>query len=144
VLELCGLEKSPDGEVNSETPRATQQQAHDPKVVYHVQISRTFHWTHDLLPALRAAGLNFEVVSQREWVQRLREGEQDPEKNPTVKLIGFFAEKYDNDLPGRMGLVFEAGKTEAASAALRGGIELIQSGLIQKYVDSWRRREWPA
>lgn len=133
VLELSGLEESLNDEARH----------FDPRTVYHVQNSKTFHWTSDLLPALRDAGLDFEIVSQREWVQRLQEGEQDPEKNPTVKLTGFFAEKYDNDLPGRKGLVFETTKTEAASPALRGGVELIKSGLIRKFVESWQR-EWPS
>ncbi|EXJ80150.1 hypothetical protein A1O1_08292 [Capronia coronata CBS 617.96] len=127
VLELCGLGTS---------DKATAY-ASDPKTVYHVQNPRTFHWTTDLLPALQAAGLDFEVVSQREWIKRLREGEQDPKKNPTVKLVDFYADKYDNDRMSRKGLVFEMHKTEEASPALRGGVELISSGLIKKYVDAW-------
>ncbi|KAI1761375.1 hypothetical protein GGR53DRAFT_525119 [Hypoxylon sp. FL1150] len=57
--------------------------------VYHLLNPTTFSWSNDLLPALRTAGLEFDVVTPREWISRLREGEQDPEKNPTVKLKGF-------------------------------------------------------
>ncbi|KAL3464342.1 hypothetical protein BJX64DRAFT_286473 [Aspergillus heterothallicus] len=115
--------------------------SYDSQTVYHVQNAKTFRWTEDLLPALKKAGLDFEILPKREWVQRLREGEQDPKKNPAVKLLDFFAEKYDNDSMGRSGLSFEMQKSEAASPALNGGVDLIESGLIKKFVDAWRR-EW--
>lgn len=114
--------------------------AHDPDVVYHVQNSRTFRWTEDLLPALQRSGLKFEILPKREWVQRLRESEQDPQKNPTIKLLDFFADKYDNDSPGRSGLSFAMEKTESGSPSLNGGLELIDSGLINKFVGAWASR----
>ncbi|PYI12331.1 putative NRPS-like enzyme [Aspergillus sclerotiicarbonarius CBS 121057] len=127
VLELSGL-----------SPSATAKcLAQDPDVVYNVQNARTFRWTEDLLPALREAGLQFEILPRRQWVQRLRESEQDPQKNPSVKLLDFFADKYDNDAPGRAGLAFAMDKTESASPSLRGGVDLIGGGLIKKYVDAW-------
>ncbi|PWY95182.1 NRPS-like enzyme [Aspergillus sclerotioniger CBS 115572] len=127
VLELSGI-------LPSDTAKRLVS---DPDVVYNVQNSRTFRWTEDLLPALREAGLKFETLPQRQWVQRLRESEQDPQKNPSVKLLDFFADKYDNDAPGRSGLSFAMEKTEAASRSLRGGVDLIDNGLIKKYVDAW-------
>ncbi|KAJ5729723.1 NRPS-like enzyme [Penicillium malachiteum] len=114
--------------------------AHDPNVVYHLQNSTTFRWTEDLLPALQRAGLQFEILHKREWVQRLRESEQDPLRNPTIKLLDFFTDKYDNDAPGRSGLSFAMEKTESASPSLSGGVELIDAGLIKRFVDSWASR----
>jgi hypothetical protein len=113
----------------------------NPTTVYHVQNSRLFHWTNDLLPALREAGLEFKIVSQRQWVQLLRESDRNPDKNPTIKLLDFFAKKYDNDKPGREGLVFETEKTGLRSAAIRDGYDVIGSGLIKKIVASWKK-EW--
>ncbi|OGM46491.1 hypothetical protein ABOM_004584 [Aspergillus bombycis] len=130
ILELSGI-------VSNDTAKAL---AHDPSVVYHVQNSRTFRWTEDLLPALQQAGLKFDILPKREWVQRLRESEQDPQKNPTIKLLGFFAEKYDNDAPGRSGLSFAMERTESASPSLDSGVELIDSGLIKRFVDAWAPR----
>jgi hypothetical protein len=109
----------------------------DPSVVYHVQNPRVFHWTTDLLPALRDAGLEFEILGQREWVQRLRQSDPDPKKNPTKKLLDFFVEKYDNDKMGRKGLVFVTEQTENASETLRGGFDIIGSGLITKITQQW-------
>lgn len=109
----------------------------DPSVVYHIQNPKVFHWTTDLLPALRAAGLDFEILGQREWVQRLRESDPDPKKNPTRKLLDFFTEKYDNDKMGRKGLVFVTDRTENASPTLKGGFDIIKSGLMHKTVQQW-------
>ncbi|KAJ3526856.1 hypothetical protein NM208_g10983 [Fusarium decemcellulare] len=135
VLELSGLASSGD-------QTAGYFQLQDPNdVVYHVQNPVTVRWTEDILPALAAAGLDFEVVGQREWVQRLRDGEQDPQKNPTIKLLDFFAEKYDNDKPGRSGLVFETQRTEERSKAIREGYNVVSSGLLAKCVESWRK-DW--
>ncbi|KAL8377138.1 hypothetical protein RB595_008015 [Gaeumannomyces hyphopodioides] len=116
-------------------------------VVYHVLNPRTFDWTSELLPALREAGLAFEELGQREWVARLRaaaERGEDPARNPTLKLVDFFAAKYDNDLPGRRGLVFETEKTERRSGAVADRFDVIGAGLMRKCVESWRAREWAA
>ncbi|CZR53066.1 related to nonribosomal peptide synthetase MxcG (component of the myxochelin iron transport regulon) [Phialocephala subalpina] len=130
VLELADL----DGSASTKT-------MDDSDIVYHVQNSHLFHWTNDLLPALRDAGLEFETVPQREWVRRLRDSESSPEKNPTIKLLDFFTEKYDNDRPGRRGLVFLTEKTGEKSEAIRHGYDIVGSGIIKKIVESWKR-EW--
>ncbi|KAL5002470.1 hypothetical protein BDV10DRAFT_202602 [Aspergillus recurvatus] len=136
ILDLSDLNETP---VSSSA--ILRQFSHDPSTIYHVQNAKTFKWTEELLPALKEAGLDFEVLPKRQWVQRLREGEQDPKKNPAIKLLNFFTEKYDNDNRGRSELVFEMKKSEAASPSLKGGVELIESGLIKKFVDAWRS-EW--
>ncbi|KAB8300552.1 hypothetical protein EYC80_000712 [Monilinia laxa] len=133
VLELAGLDK-PSLEAPEEDPDLKS-------IVYHVQNSHTFSWTNDLLPALQEAGLKFKIVDQREWVKLLREGEQDPDKNPTIKLLDFFTEKYDNDKPGRQGLVFKTEKTGLKSETIKSGYDIVGSGLVKKFVDSWRK-EW--
>lgn len=133
VLELAGLDTL--------TSEASAQNLNSDNIVYHVQNPRTFSWTNDLLPALQAAGLGFKVVTQREWVELLRGSEQDPDKNPTIKLLDFFTEKYDNDQPGRQGLVFQTEKTGLRSEAIQNGYDIVGSGLVKKFVDSWRK-EW--
>ncbi|KAK9418316.1 hypothetical protein SUNI508_08277 [Seiridium unicorne] len=129
-LELAGLAEN-----------TSSSQAHDSSVVFQVQNNKLFHWTRDLLPALKSAGLDFKIVSQREWVALLRDSEPDPAKNPTIKLIDFFAGKYDNDKPGREGLVFETQITEQASESVKSGFDVIGSGLIKKMV-SWWQSQW--
>lgn len=56
-----------------------------------------FSWCDDLLPALRKCGLAFDEVEPREWIRRLRASNPDPVANPPIKLVDFFASKYDRD-----------------------------------------------
>jgi thioester reductase-like protein len=51
------------------------------------------HWTRDLFPLLRATGLEFEQLHQRDWLNRLRQSNADPAANPSIKVIDFFARK---------------------------------------------------
>ncbi|KAI1637946.1 hypothetical protein F4809DRAFT_602441 [Biscogniauxia mediterranea] len=127
ILELSGL-----------APNSESTLPSDCEEVYHVLNPRLFSWSDELLPALRAAGLQFDVVSQREWVRRLREGEQDPKKNPTTKLLDFYTEKYDNDLAGRSGLKFETRVTAQRSETINSGFDLIRSGILRKCLESWQ------
>jgi hypothetical protein len=126
VIELSGVDR--DGYVSK-------------SAVYNVQNNNLFHWTKDLLPALRNAGLDFKTVSQREWVDLLRKSDQNPETNPTIKLVDFFASKYDNDKPGRSGLKFSTLKAEADSEAMRKGYDVIGSGLVGTMV-AWMKSQW--
>ncbi|KAJ6148681.1 hypothetical protein N7497_010663 [Penicillium chrysogenum] len=75
------------------------------------------HWTHDLLPQLREAGLEFEQLPKQSWLHRLRDSNQDAEVNPPTKLLEFFTSKYDNDNPSRA-LFYDTKKAQAASPAL--------------------------
>ncbi|KAH8425112.1 uncharacterized protein LDX57_002861 [Aspergillus melleus] len=135
VLELSALEPPQE-----DSAVKARQYSEDPDVVYHVLNPSVFHWTNDLLPALRDAGLNFDMVDKREWIRRLRTGEQNPAKNPTVKLTEFYAGKYDNE-GSRAGLVYSTDLTEEICPSLRGGVNLSSSGIIKKFVDSWRQ-DW--
>jgi len=77
----------------------------------------TFHWTTDLLPWLREAGLTFEELDQRAWRQKLRSSDPNPVTNPPFKLVEFFAGKYDRDGP-RPGLGYETDSARRYSPAL--------------------------
>lgn len=85
--------------------------------------------------------MEFETVSQREWVQRLRKSDKNPEKNPTIKLLDFFTQKYDNEKPGRRGLSFLTEKTAEKTEAIRDGYDIVGSGLVKKFVDNWSQ-DW--
>ncbi|TLS31171.1 hypothetical protein PpBr36_03831 [Pyricularia pennisetigena] len=150
VLELSGVARRfGDAAAAAAEEEEEDEEEDGAHVVYHVLNPRTFSWADELLPALRRpdCGLEFEEVGQREWVARLRAaaekgGEEAVGRNPTVKLLDFFAAKYDNDNPGRSGLVFETEKTERRSLAIRQGFDVIGSGLMGKCVGFWRREEW--
>ncbi|PWY78192.1 acetyl-CoA synthetase-like protein [Aspergillus heteromorphus CBS 117.55] len=61
--------------------------------VYQITNPTAFHWTTQLLPALRAAGLPFQELNPHDWLLRVR-GVDDPVRNPPFKLVEFFERKY--------------------------------------------------
>ncbi|KAI5205354.1 acetyl-CoA synthetase-like protein [Aureobasidium subglaciale] len=113
-------------------------------LVYNIQNPKVYHWTRDILPALRGAGLTFDEVSPKEWVQRLRAGDQNPESNPPVKLTDFFAERYGNvaeDAPMKSAGRYVTTQTSKDSATLTRIPDLIESGMVAKFVKAWAK-EW--
>jgi hypothetical protein len=139
-LELADLsDKQEDSKSSADVGEDTVDI--DPSVVFQVQNRHLFHWTRDLLPALQGAGLDFKIVKQREWVHLLRESDSDPIKNPTFKLLDFFTEKYDNDNPGREGLVFDTSKAAEQSEVVKDGFDVTGSGLVDKMV-TWWKTQW--
>ncbi|ORY66082.1 uncharacterized protein BCR38DRAFT_429188 [Pseudomassariella vexata] len=101
---------------------------------------RLFRWTEDLLPMLRNAGLEFDEVEPKEWVHRLRGSEPDPEKNPPIKLVDFFASKYDKDQinPSR---TYVTETARSLSPALENAPVLNQE-LVDKFVQHFLATAW--
>ena len=118
----------------------------DDELVYNIQNPKVYHWTRDVLPALHKAGLEFDEVSPKEWVQRLRAGDQNPETNPPVKLADFFAERYGNvaeDAPMKSAGRYETVQTCKDSSTMTAIPDLIESGMVAKFVKAWAK-EWGA
>jgi len=103
---------------------------------------RTFSWVDDLIPALRSAGLEFEQVEPQEWVRRLRASDPDPARNPPIKLVDFFASKYDKTdfSPSK---AYATENACSLSPTLRGAIGL-ERDLIIKIVHHFRSFAWNA
>ena len=121
---------------------AAGQEEEEEAVVANVVNARTFHWTRDLLPALRRAGLQFDEVAPREWIRRLRASEPDPQKNPPIKLVDFLASKYDRDeadfSPSRR---YETETAARLSPALAGASVLDQD-LVNKFIKYFSETAW--
>lgn len=108
--------------------------------VMNVVNSRLFHWTDDLLPLLRQAGLDFDELSQQEWVTLLRKSEQDPVINPPIKLVEFFASKYDNT-DKRRKLSYDSRKAEKYSPSLRNA-GVLDADFVARFVNYFRAQCW--
>lgn len=112
-----------------------------PQLVYNIVHPKTFSWTQDLLPALRSAGLTFDVVAPVEWIRRLRESEVDAERNPAVRLISFFSKKYGavdgKKLDGGVGIRFSNEQAQRESETLRRAPDIISGGYIAKFLKAW-------
>jgi thioester reductase-like protein len=112
-------------------------QSEKPHDVYHIVNSRSFHWTKDLLPMLRTAGLRFDEVSQQDWLERLGSSNPDPAVNPTIKLLDFFKSKYATPKNGPA-VLYETQVAESVSKTLKN-IGAPDAGLIGKMVKYWAR-----
>lgn len=109
-------------------------------LVANVVNPRSFDWTKDLLPALKAAGLEFEELEPREWVQKLRNSNADPVANPPVKLVDFFATKYDKT-------EFAAPKSFATETACQYSPALASAAILDrdhvvKFINHFQANSW--
>ncbi|KAL4797672.1 hypothetical protein BDV19DRAFT_377475 [Aspergillus venezuelensis] len=98
------------------------------QAIYNIISPHPFNWTTHLLPLLRSAGLDFEEIDQRAWIRKLRGSNPDPVRNPPIKLVDFFAGKYDNDVPKRV-VDWETGRTSGVSEAFRGAKGVDEEGV---------------
>lgn len=108
--------------------------------VFNVCHPKVLYWNRDFLPALKEAGLDFEAVEQHEWLRRLEASEQNGEKNPSIKLLGFFQNKYSGDAAVQEPY-FETTETCKCSKSLREAKE-VDSALIKKFVRFWQEECW--
>ncbi|CCX33974.1 hypothetical protein FPQ18DRAFT_124893 [Pyronema domesticum] len=106
--------------------------------VFHVCQPGLIKWNADFLPALKKAGLQFEAVDQAEWLKRL-ESEQDPEKNPPIKLLDFFKGRYGGGVS--MEPYFETKVSQEYSKSLRE-VKNIDDELVAKFVKYWTEECW--
>ncbi|KAF1952583.1 acetyl-CoA synthetase-like protein [Byssothecium circinans] len=113
--------------------------------VFHVLNPTRFHWTRDMLPALRDAGLEFEALRTEEWMERLRSSEKDPEKNPPIKLLEWFESKYGYGARGKKTgvLEYETGETARMSATIERLPDVTDRAYVGRVVGRLRRH-WGA
>lgn len=124
----------------------------DVDLVYHLINPKSFSWKEDLLPALKQGSAlpEFEIVSPQEWLRRLASSEQDPEKNPSIKLIDFWRGKYGGNGSAQAdgsatqqktaGLYFETDRTVQDCPSLGLVKDPVAEGLIHRYIESWMQR----
>ncbi|KAK2608982.1 hypothetical protein QQS21_002462 [Conoideocrella luteorostrata] len=111
-------------------------------IVANVTNPCTFNWNKELLPALRFAGLNFDEVEPKEWVRRLRTSNPDPIANPPIKLLDFFASKYDKEeFERHQSKPFATGIACSLSPSLTTSVVLGQA-LVDKFVGHFLRKSW--
>ena len=108
----------------------------EPDLVHHVLNPHRFHWTRDMLPALQDAGLQFEVLPTSQWMDRLRTSDQDPVRNPPIKLLDWFESKYGHGAsPSRQGVLeYSTKETEARSVSLRNVSDVTERNFVRMMV----------
>lgn len=109
-------------------------------IVTNITNPLTFDWVNDLLPALHRRGLRFDEVEPNEWVRLLRASNQDPSANPPIKLVEFFASKYDKT-QFESTVVFATEQATSLSPALSNAPS-ITDGIINKFMDYFESSSW--
>lgn len=136
ILDLCDVpSSSPSG--------AHSANSAPPTLVYHVLNPTRFHWTRDMLPALSAAGLPFETLPTEQWMDKLRSSDSDPERNPPIKLLGWFESKYGHaaSKKSKGALEYETKETARKSETV-GRIPDVTDGEFVGRIVGWLKREW--
>jgi thioester reductase-like protein len=135
ILDLCRIKTFESGSTMA-------NHVDDPDVVYHVLNPARFHWTHDMLPALSAAGLSFEVLSTEKWMAKLRASSRDPVLNPPIKLLDWFESKYSDEAlernKGKGPLVYLTEDTAKASETMGILPDVTDTAFVRKMVDRLR------
>ena len=129
----------------SSSPGVEDQTANEPDLVYHLVNPCTFDWKSAFLPTLQnhPEFPVFDIVSPREWLDRLAKSEQDPGKNPSMKLINFWRGKYGDNKQFSQpeeepsGLTFETSRTVKDCPSLGEARDPVSEGLVERYVDVW-------
>lgn len=130
------------------------ENAGDPDGVYHIVNPGRFNWTKDLLPALKHSKLPpFEAMSLPEWLDRLRNSDSDPSRNPSIKLLEFWEDTYrplgepattrasaDHLPEGKVpnnDILFETQRTLAECPGLADASDLMANDYVGRFVDKW-------
>ena len=121
------------------------------KYVFNLVNPFTFSWKNDFLPALRAAGLQFETMSPEEWLRRLRDGDQDLESNPALKLLEYWSRMIEVEGGYRQGPQgrkvrgnsprFDTALAENKSTILRSNDHISMDGLVAGLLDTVQRNQ---
>jgi hypothetical protein len=121
--------------------QVTEKTAADTDLVYHVLNPRRFNYAKELHPALREAGLEFEALPPTEWMERLRNSEKDPSKNPPIKLLQWFESKYGNGKSDQAGgdLLYLTDKTQRDSPTLQKLPDVTETQYVKKMLERLQR-----
>ena len=114
--------------------------------VYNLVNPSTFSWATDLLPALSAAGLAFSTLPFSEWIALLKASDQDPIRNPSIKLVDYWEDQARRETrrvaqsgPENGPFVFETQRSQERSKALREASALVRDGFVEAFVGAWKK-----
>ncbi|KIY63134.1 L-aminoadipate-semialdehyde dehydrogenase [Cylindrobasidium torrendii FP15055 ss-10] len=103
--------------------------------VYNIVNPNTETNFKDMVEWIAEAGLKFDKVDRLAWLDRLATSEQEPAKNPTIKLLGFFNALYGSDF--RQQIVFRTDETLKWGPAL-GRAPPITKEIVAKWIGHWK------
>ena len=108
---------------------------------FNVLHPRAFSWTDDFLPALRQAGFMFDIVPVSEWLRRLEKSEQNPQTNPSIKLLGFWKGRWGSGARIERDIQFDTRNAQRRSDSLDRCSSVVESNLLLNLATRWYQ-EW--
>ena len=129
VLDIAGL-----GEIGSGVNG--REGEGEKRLVYNLVHPRPFSWREEFLPALKRAGLVFEVMRWEEWLERLENGEVDLGRNPSRKLLGFWREQKREEVKREM--TFGTSAAEEKSESLRNAGPVAAGSYVADLLEAWK------
>ena len=114
--------------------------------VFHVTNQKPISWNTEYLPAvkrvLRHYGIDFEILPQRQWLQRLEDCELDVAQNPPRKLLAFFQGRYGN-VEDRGEPALDMSNACMLAPSLRKNEDIgLSEEVITKFVKYWVEKCW--
>lgn len=108
------------------------------KLVYNLVNPRIFSWMNDFIPALRLAGLEFDLVPWTVWLQRLETSTDDAAVNPSRKLFDIWSRQPERQHE----LTFDVSESVRRSPALRAASTAVEGNFVKQLVNAWRETEY--
>ena len=108
---------------------------------FNVLHPRAFSWTDDFLPALRQAGFKFDIVPVSEWLRRLEKSDQNPQTNPSIKLLGFWKGRWGSGARIERDIQFDTRNAQRRSDSLDRCSSVVESNLLLNLATRWYQ-EW--
>lgn len=115
-------------------------------LIFHITNSKAISWNKQYLPAVKSAlqsyGIEFEMLPQRQWLQRLEDSDLDISRNPPKKLLAFFTNRYgklhDQGEPG-----LDMTRACAVAPFLNEDSNVgLDDQLLTKFVTYWVEKCW--
>ena len=87
------------------------------------------------MPALKGAGMVFEIVDYGTWLEKVREGEEDVKRHPSRKLLDFWEEQARVTGEMRGEVLFSTVEAERRSEAMRNAESFIENGIVKALLE---------
>ncbi|KAL4982156.1 male sterility protein-domain-containing protein [Aspergillus falconensis] len=141
ILELSFTQENQTQLEEEQGPQPQPQ----PALIYNLVNPRAFHWTRDLLPALKNAGLEFDALPPGDWVVALEHSSNsDPTRCPAMKLLSYFQYRYGVQHESAGIIIpptFNTTNAQKYAPTLGTVPDLIQLGIIRRFVQAWNITE---
>ncbi|RFU27493.1 hypothetical protein B7463_g8837, partial [Scytalidium lignicola] len=107
--------------------------------IFNLVNPHTVHWTRDILPYLRQAGLEFNVCDPSSWLELLQASE-DIARNPPLKLLQYFKNQFDPSA-SRCVVKFETEKSQRWSKTF-SNVQAPDQTLVVKMIRHFTSTNW--